>query len=35
MTALLNRLVHCSTILLLEGQSYRFRQSLQRQSEST
>jgi DNA replication protein DnaC len=29
--ALLDRLVHRSTILLLEGESYRFRQSLQRQ----
>jgi DNA replication protein DnaC len=28
--ALLDRLVHRSTILLLEGESYRFRQSLQR-----
>ena len=31
-TALLDRLVHRSTILLLEGESYRFRQSLQRQA---
>ena len=31
--ALLDRLVHRSTILLLEGESYRFRQSLQRQAE--
>jgi DNA replication protein DnaC len=30
--ALLDRLVHRSTILLLEGESYRFRQSLQRQA---
>ena len=30
--ALLDRLVHRSTILLLEGESYRFRQSLARQS---
>lgn len=30
--ALLDRLVHRSTILLLEGESYRFRQSLQRQT---
>ncbi len=29
--ALLDRLVHRSTILLLEGESYRFRQSLRRQ----
>ena len=28
--ALLDRLVHRSTILLLEGENYRFRQSLQR-----
>ncbi len=31
--ALLDRLVHRSTILLLEGESYRFRQSLRRQGE--
>jgi len=31
--ALLDRLVHRSTILLLEGESYRFRQSLRRQEE--
>jgi DNA replication protein DnaC len=31
--ALLDRLVHRSTILLLEGESYRFRQSLQRQAD--
>jgi DNA replication protein DnaC len=31
--ALLDRLVHRSTILLLEGESFRFRQSLQRQAE--
>lgn len=31
--ALLDRLVHRSTILLLEGESYRFRQSMQRQAE--
>lgn len=30
--ALLDRLVHRSTILLLEGESYRFRQSLHRQA---
>ena len=30
--ALLDRLVHRSTILLLEGESFRFRQSLQRQA---
>jgi DNA replication protein DnaC len=30
--ALLDRLVHRSTIVLLEGESYRFRQSLQRQA---
>jgi hypothetical protein len=29
--ALLDRLVHRATILLLEGESYRFRQSLQQQ----
>jgi len=32
--ALLDRLVHRSTILLLEGESYRFRQSLQRQTNA-
>ncbi len=31
--ALLDRLVHRSTILLLEGESYRFRQSMQRQTD--
>ncbi len=31
--ALLDRLVHRSAILLLEGESYRFRQSLQRQTD--
>ena len=31
--ALLDRLVHRSTILLLDGESYRFRQSLRRQEE--
>ena len=31
--ALLDRLAHRSTILLLEGESYRFRQSLQRQAD--
>lgn len=30
--ALLDRLVHRSTIVVLEGESYRFRQSLQRQA---
>jgi len=33
--ALLDRLVYRSTILLLEGESYRFRQSLQRQAGRT
>jgi len=33
--ALLDRLVHRSTILLLEGESYRFRQSLQRHDPRT
>ena len=33
--ALLDRLVHRSTILLLEGESYRFRQSLQRHEPGT
>jgi len=33
--ALLDRLVHRSTILLLEGESFRFRHSLQRQGEGT
>lgn len=33
--ALLDRLVYRSTILLLEGASYRFRQSLQRQTGAT
>jgi DNA replication protein DnaC len=32
--ALLDRLIHRSTILLLEGESFRFRQSLQRQTET-
>lgn len=32
--ALLDRLIHRSTILLLEGESYRFRQSLQRQTDT-
>ncbi len=32
--ALLDRLVHRSTILLLEGESFRFRQSLQRQESA-
>ena len=31
--ALLDRLVHRATILLLEGERYRFRQSMQRQAE--
>jgi DNA replication protein DnaC len=31
--ALLDRLVHRSHILVVEGESYRFRQSLQRQAE--
>lgn len=33
--ALLDRLIHRSTILLLEGESFRFRQSLQRQTQTT
>jgi DNA replication protein DnaC len=33
--ALLDRLVHRSTILLLEGESYRCRQSLQRHEPGT
>lgn len=33
--ALLDRLVHRSTILLLEGESFRFRQSLQRQASGS
>jgi IstB-like ATP binding protein len=32
--ALLDRLVHRSTILRLEGESYRFRQSMQRQEQA-
>ena len=32
--ALLDRLVHRSHILVLEGESFRFRQSLQRQAET-
>jgi DNA replication protein DnaC len=31
--ALLDRLLHRSTVLLLEGESYRFRQSLRRQTQ--
>ncbi len=33
--ALLDRLVHRSHLLLLQGDSYRFRQSLQRQTGET